>query len=247
MSVFALGSEEVNDVKLPCIDGVERVVPVLDVSEVVALEQHIAREGTPLLELMKRAGAALTEVSMARLSEGGRIVVLAGSGNNGGDGWVAAQLLAKAGYDVVVIARTSPEDLSTEPARTAALEAAASGHFALEISPDDGWLQKVLQSASLIVDAILGTGFAHDQVREPYATWIEFANRLHRDKNILIVAADCPSGLNAQTGASAAQCIEADLTVTMLAPKRGLLESDAIPFVGDLLLAPLLASNSPVR
>ena len=56
-----------------------------------------------------------------------------------------------------------------------------------------------------------------------------------------IVAADCPSGLSAQTGATASECIAADETVTMIVPKTGLLESQARPYVGTLLLAPLIS------
>ncbi len=146
-------------ITLPCVDGTEREARVLDVAEVVALEQRIVSEGISLLELMTRAGSALAQ-AVERAVPDGRVVVLAGSGNNSGDGWVAAAKLAKAG------------------------------------------------------------------------------------RGALIVAADCPSGLDAQTGMSASECIEADVTVTMLAPKVGLLEPTAQPYVGSLVLAPLVGETS---
>ena len=57
--------------------------------------------------------------------------------------------------------------------------------------------------SSAIVDAMLGTGFSHDAVRAPFDTWIDASNE-HRRRGAYVVAADCPSGLNAQTGAAAA-------------------------------------------
>ena len=86
----------------------------------------------------------------------------------------------------------------------------------------------------------LGHGFAHDQVREPFDWWIQLANAARNEHGTTVVAADCPSGLNAQTGAPACEYIEADTTVTMLAPKTGLLEPGVHTYVGTLMLAPLV-------
>lgn len=227
-------------VTLPCVDRNEREARVLDVAEVVALEQRIASEGTSLLELMMRAGTALAQAVEEALAPGYRVVVLAGSGNNGGDGWVAASRLAEAGRSVTLATKTLPEELNAEPARTAAMNAMTHGGFEVLVAPDSQKLAEVLDDASVIVDAIFGTGFAHDQVRQPYDWWIQLANAARNGCDVRIIAADCPSGLNAQTGAHASECIKADTTVTMLAPKTGLLEPDAHPYVGTLALAPLV-------
>lgn len=99
-----------------------------------------------------------------------------------------------------------------------------------------------------MVDAILGTGFSHSEVREPYASWIVLANEVCGRKSecsdkgadevgMAGIAVDCPSGLNAQTGAPAQACIRADETITMLAVKKGLLVPEAAPYVGQLRLA----------
>ncbi len=225
-------------VVLPCVDGAEREARVLAVDEVVALERRIAGEGTPLLELMARAGAALAQVVEKMTAPGERVVVLAGPGNNGGDGWVAASRLAEAGRDVVLATKEAPEALRAEPARTAALRALERGGFEVAVAPGERRLVEALRGASAVVDAILGTGFAHDEVRAPYGGWIQLANAARKD-GARIVAADCPSGLNAQTGTPASECIAADATVTMLVPKTGLLEAAATPYVGSLVLAPL--------
>ena len=91
------------------------------------------------------------------------------------------------------------------------------------------------------MNATYSVTYEIDQVREPYATWIRQANGAHRKHGVRIVAADCPSGLSAQTGATASECITAGETVTMIVPKTGLLESQARPYVGTLLLAPLIS------
>ena len=227
-------------IDIQCVDGDIAQAPVLDVADVVALEQRVARDGTSLFDLMTRAGTALARAVEAHAVPGATIVILAGSGNNGGDGWVAARALAAADRNVTLVSKVVPEELTAEPARTAALESASTGSFDLAIAPSDAELARLLDNADVIVDAILGTGFVHDQVREPYATWIRQANGAHRKHGVRIVAADCPSGLSAQTGATASEWIAADETVTMIVPKTGLLESQARPYVGTLLLAPLI-------
>ena len=97
--------------------------PVLDVADVVALEQRIADDGTPLSTLMEQAGAAVAEAVCNHADEGSNVTILAGTGNNGGDGWVAARLLAESGRNVTLACPVAAADLTAEPARSAALEA----------------------------------------------------------------------------------------------------------------------------
>jgi NAD(P)H-hydrate epimerase len=112
------------------------------------------------------------------------------------------------------------------------------------IAPGQDELAALLAGANVVIDAILGTGFAHDQVRQPYAGWIEACNAARQAPRQLpslhVIAADCPSGLNAQTGRAAASCITADVTVTMLAAKTGLIAPHARPHVGAIKVAPLV-------
>lgn len=227
-------------ITLPCIDGSKRETCALDIAEVAALEQRIADEGTSLLTLMSRAGSALAHMAEKTGHEDGLIVVLAGSGNNGGDGWVAASELAKAGYDVALVTKSVPEELTAEPARSAAMDAILHGGFNVIVAPEKQQLTEVLKGASVVIDAILGTGFAHAQVREPYSWWIQLANAAKEEHDVTVIAADCPSGLHAQTGTAANQCITADITVTMLCPKTGLSKPEAQPYIGTLMLAPLI-------
>lgn len=222
-------------------------VPILNVTEVVAFERRLAKDGISLLELMKRAGRALAATVEARTETDARVIVLAGSGNNGGDGWVAAQLLADTGHAVTLVAKSLPDSLTAEPARTAALQAASADSFDIVIEPDPVELEALLRNADTIIDAILGTGFAHTRVRSPYDQWIRAANEARECDGTDIIAADCPSGLNAQTGTAADDCICANATVTMLAAKTGLLMPQAQPFLGALLLAPLVPLDRIAR
>ena len=115
-------------VTLPCVGGDEREARVLDVTEVVALEQRIASEGTSLLELMTRAGTALAQaVEKATVPEG-RVVVLAGSETTEATDGLASRL-AEAGRNVALATKSAHEGLGVEPARTAAIDAMTRGGF----------------------------------------------------------------------------------------------------------------------
>ena len=249
---------------------------VLDVDEVAALERAIAEDGTPLIELMDRAGRAVAEEVRAWVPDPAPVVVLAGSGNNGGDGWVVARTLAEAGYPVTLVASDLAERLHAEPARTTALDAFAQAAedglpLSVLIAPDADVLADAIDRAEAVVDALLGTGFSGEEVREPYASWIRAANRRrfegsrgkgrgrHRKRTHergdhvrgrrslpakvkdapFAVAVDVPSGLAAQTGAVARPAFAADMTVTMLAFKPGLVASATAPWTGIVKLAKL--------
>ena len=155
---------------------------VLDVDEVAALERAVAEDGTPLAEIMDRAGRAVADEVRAWVPDPAPVVVLSGSGNNGGDGWVAARVLAEAGYPVTLVAPDLAERLHAEPARSTALEtfarAAEDGlPLSVLIAPDADVLADAVDEAEAVVDALLGTGFSGGEVREPYAGWIRAANR----------------------------------------------------------------------
>lgn len=92
--------------------------PVLDVADVAKLEQAIAADGTSLAELMERAGNAVADEVQAQLSCPAPVVVLCGTGNNGGDGWVCARALAQAGWPVTLVAPRQPKPSQPSP-RTA--------------------------------------------------------------------------------------------------------------------------------
>lgn len=239
--------------------------PVLNVAQVAELERSIAAAGTSLAELMERAGAAVADAALrlARESIAQRLApyeaaahdasmplpvpgpplffVLCGSGNNGGDGWVAARILAQRGYRVVVLTARPPEEIKAKPAHDAAVEAARvleEAEGCRVVVDPDLLLFFVYSHADVVIDAILGTGFSGDTVRKPYDWWIFAVDKVFSDR-ARIVAADVPSGLSAQTGTAADPCIKADVTVTMIVQKPGLIAPEAAPYCGEVQVAPL--------
>lgn len=214
--------------------------PVLDVPDVVELEREIAEHGTSLAELMDRAGLAIAHRVHAR-QLAARVVVLCGNGNNGGDGWVAARELACRGHEVTLVTTRGADSLKAEPAHGAAVAVLPilekQGANVL-LDPSESDLRRALSRADVIIDAILGTGFSGSSVKAPFKKWIELANA-RRAEGAFILAADTPSGLNAQTGEPSTPTITANETLTMIAPKPGLQLPTSTPYIGALIVAPL--------
>jgi NAD(P)H-hydrate epimerase len=163
--------------------------------------------GIPSPALMERAGEGLARVAAAH-APSGRIAVVCGKGNNGGDGYVAARLLRGAGREVDVLAVWPPEELRGDAAEQArALTGPAPVPF------DAGRLQ----GAAAIVDAVLGTGFS-GEAREPARSAIEAMDAAA----VPVVAADVPSGVDASTGEVAGPAVRAAATATFHRAKPGL-------------------------
>jgi hydroxyethylthiazole kinase-like uncharacterized protein yjeF len=189
-------------------------MPALVVSARESAERDRAaiERGTPSRLLMQRAGiAAAGEISRRypeQLRDGA--VVFVGPGNNGGDGWVVAGTLARSGVDVTVVEVAKPTPAKA-PDALAEREAAIDS-IRLADSIDDG--------ASLVVDALLGTGFEGEprgKIREAIAG----INELH-ERGARVASLDVPSGLDATTGHHST-CVVADLTLSFGGVKRGLL------------------------
>ena len=224
---------------------------MLSVERVAELEQTIAAAGTSLATLMERAGTAVAEAARRAVPERASAAVLAGSGNNGGDGWVAARELAQAGYEVTIACTKAPGDLRAEPARSTALAAEAwaarahkggaesEGQLHIIAAPSEADVIAACGQASIIVDALLGTGFSGVELRAPLDAWVQAMNAAREEYGAYVIAADVPSGLSAQTGIAAKPTVRADETVTMLAVKPGLVAPGAEEYVGELTCATL--------
>lgn len=206
--------------------------PVLNVEDVRKVELALKKEGVSLSELMHRAGLA-TASEVERLEDTSSVVVLAGFGNNGGDGWVAAEELHKKNYKVTVVTPMPPSSLKGDLAPVAAKGATDAGVPVVVGPPRDG-LEELLLSADVVIDAMLGTGF-HGQPQGPLDIWIDCLN----ESGTRVIAVDVPSGLSAQTGAAPGPCVIADITVTMIALKPGLLSDSGRDACGAIVVAPL--------
>lgn len=155
--------------------------------------------------LMERAGAAVAAV-VRRRWHSGRIVVLAGPGNNGGDGWVAARLLRDLGYQVTVA-------VAGDRSRSSGVTKTAAEKFGGEVLPaqPDGFV-----NAGLIVDALYGAGF-RPPLTPPAVALVDAINRSRG----LVVSVDLPSGVDGETGQIDELAVEADETVTFFRLKTG--------------------------
>lgn len=206
--------------------------PVLNVEDVRLVEEALTRVGVSVSELMYRAGAALAH-EVERLGDVTEVTVLAGLGNNGGDGWVAAENLKAHGAHVTVVTPVEIDGIHSDLARVVAQTARKAG-VGVMVAPPRDQLEALLSRSDVVVDAMLGTGF-RGEVRPPFSVWIDAANT----SGLRVVSADVPSGLSAQTGLAEGPCIMADVTVTMLALKPGLLADAGRDACGSIVVAPL--------
>ncbi len=206
--------------------------PVLNIEDIRAVERRLSDAGVSVSELMHRAGGAAAQEVM-HLGDVSRVVVLAGFGNNGGDGWVAAEDLKASGVDVRVVTPCEPENLHGDLAPMVAHAAIESGVKYL-VGPSRDELDQLLGAADVVLDAMLGTGF-HDAPVAPLSIWIDALN----SSGARVVSVDVPSGLSAQTGRAPGAVVVADVTITMLALKPGLLSDDGRDVCGSIVVAPL--------
>lgn len=206
--------------------------PVLNVEDVRHVEELLTDAGVSLSELMRRAGSAAAQ-EVARLEDVSHVVVFAGFGNNGGDGWVAAERLKAQGIDVTVITPVDPDRIESNLAHVVAVNAKRA-EVRYQVSPPREHLEKLLSEADVVLDALLGTGF-HGNPKPPFDVWIDCINA----SGVRVVSVDVPSGLSAQTGHAPGSCIVADVTVTMLSLKPGLLSDAGRDVSGAIVVAPL--------
>lgn len=187
--------------------------------------------GILLIQMMENAGrhlAALTRTLLKNRLYGNRIVVLCGTGNNGGGGMAAARHLSNWGADVSVILAGPPDGLKTVPMHQWTI----LGHLPVDRRQYEGDMIPDLSRAKLIIDALIGYGLSGNP-RGPVAELIGAANESGR----LVVSLDMPSGLDAATGIPGEPCIKADATLTLALPKTGLMTTEARDAVGDLYVA----------
>ncbi len=177
----------------------------------------------PGFTLMQRAAeAAFNEIQQA-WPNANHIIVLVGTGNNGGDGYVIASLALAANIKTKVIQVGNHEALQGDAKKAQDMFIDGGG---LCVAFDD----KEFTSCDVIVDALLGTGLTRT-VKGDYATAIELANQLSAP----ILSVDVPSGLNADNGCSLGASIQADTTVTFVGMKLGLLTAAGREYSGKII------------
>lgn len=205
------------------------------VADVRAAEQALMAN-VPDGLLMQRAAAGLAAICVNLLDQvyGARVVVLAGSGDNGGDALFAGARLAGRGASVIAIAagRRLHEAATAELLARGGRVIAATGQSLGAVGPEPASAggpesaiaapaKSAIAAADLIIDGLTGIG-GHGGLREPAATLAGLTERARRD-GALVIAVDLPSGIDADTGEVHGAAIQADVTVTFGTLKPGLL------------------------
>lgn len=181
--------------------------------------------GIPSLVLMERASLAVRdEILNAFPLNLQQVVVVAGSGNNGGDGLAVARLLHIAGIKVTILNVGNPDHASQEHQTQEHI----CQYYQIPETDDPA----ILKTATLVVDAIFGIGIDRP-VLGNYATVIDAIN----NTNAVVVAVDMPSGINTDTGEVMGTAVQATVTVTFAYNKVGLTKNDGLKYAGRVVIA----------
>ncbi|MGH2839206.1 MAG: NAD(P)H-hydrate dehydratase [Solirubrobacteraceae bacterium] len=206
--------------------------PLYGAEQMRAMDRWAIEEcGIPGLDLMERAGSGLA-VLADQVAPRGPVAIVCGKGNNGGDGFVAGRLLRAMGRKVRVLLLAEPEEYTGDAAEN--LRRLVGGH--------EPFVPDALGDAAVIVDAIFGTGFAGEP-RDLAKDAIDAIAVL----DVLVVAADIASGVDASTGEAARVSVWANATATFGAAKPGHWISPGKQHTGDLHVVDIgIPAGAPV-
>ncbi len=192
----------------------------LSVVESIAQEKNTFALGIKSIELMEKAGKGLSETIIKKYPQSSKILVLCGTGNNGGDGLVAARYLSKAGKEISTVIFGRAKEMRTEDGKTnyRLFEKIASPSWVHSIDDFDKIdFQTLLQANEIIIDSLIGVGLTGD-VRGLVKEVILQLNKTE----LTIVSTDVPSGINATTGEILGAAVKPSLIVTFDKKKTGL-------------------------
>jgi NAD(P)H-hydrate epimerase len=209
--------------------------------------EHFAIPGIVLMENAGRNAAEVIRRELLSDRDPGRVAIVCGGGNNGGDGFAIARHLANAGVEATVYLAADPAKLTGD---------AETNHRIVErmqipvtsVRTAEGLAaaQREWRRADVLVDALLGTGFA-GQVRAPLSDVIDAINAIRPAFNGQIAAIDVPSGLDTDTGCPTNVTVRADLTITMVAEKAGFRACDADHYTGRVVVVDIGAPPAAIR
>jgi NAD(P)H-hydrate epimerase len=206
-------------------------LPALTTAQMTEVDRAMVEDyHIELIQMMESAGRCLADLARRRFfgsnPQGKKVVVLAGTGGNGGGALVCARRLHSWGAQVQVILSKPPKAYAGVPAHQ--LDIIRRLGIPIDVADASG----VARAPYLVVDGLIGYNLAGSP-RRAAAQLIRWAN----DQPAPILALDIPSGLDATTGRRYQPVIQAAATLTLALPKRGLLLTEAAPYVGELYLA----------
>jgi hydroxyethylthiazole kinase-like uncharacterized protein yjeF len=196
--------------------------------QVRAIEPKAAQmAGCSMFELMQQAGKAAFQTLIQEWPEVQNILVVAGNGNNAGDGYILATLAKQQGINVEVVCEQPKRELAGD-AKQAQLKWQKLG------TKTQNFMELDYSQFDVIVDALLGTGIT-GEVKPTFNTVIQKINQTH----IPVLSIDVPSGMHADTGQALPSCINADVTITMVATKPGLISGIGKECCGKVIFTDL--------
>lgn len=201
-----------------------------DVETMRNMDEELTNQGVLEIIPMEHAGKAISDVALSLLEQKQRVVIVAGKGNNGGDGFCAARWLNAAGKKVQCFGM----GMSRNEAMTEYNMLTDSGVEVqnLRTQADLDYLKMSIAKADLVIDALLGTGFA-GELEEDMAKICDLMN----GAKCPILSVDIPTGVNADNGMVAEHAVKAMATVTLARVKVGMLLYPARENVGELFVA----------
>ena len=192
----------------------------------------IFKYGIPAVRLMENAGRAVAEEAAKSVPKG-KVAVLCGYGNNGGDGLVTARYLIGKGYDVKVFLAGKPKPFTPET-KSNFEKLIKLGHSLRTISREED-IDKIfpeINKTSLIIDALFGIGIK-GKLESFYVKLIDGINAVGSP----VISIDLPSGLDSDTGKPLPVAVKAQKTVTLGRPKIGFKNKEAKNYTGEVIVA----------
>jgi hydroxyethylthiazole kinase-like uncharacterized protein yjeF len=219
--------------------------PAIGAEAMTGTDRRAQALGVSGVRLMENAGCAVAAVARALAAKTGRldhgpIVILCGPGNNGGDGFVAARHLSRHGIRTVAVlvaaeGRPTTPDATRNWDRLEVEDLVERIHTS--VARDVSILGQGIEKASLVVDALLGTG-VHGPLRDPIRSAVELIGRA-RAAGIPILAVDTPTAVDLTSGDLSDPVVRAHVTVTFHRPKTGLRTRRGAAVAGRVLVAPI--------
>ncbi|MDV7103465.1 NAD(P)H-hydrate dehydratase [Vibrio sp. TH_r3] len=200
-------------------------MPLYTAEQIKTGEQNIVTElNIDMFELMMKAGQGVFSQLQALYPDVNSLQIYCGTGNNGGDGYIVAQLALLSGYTVTVVQLGDSQKITGHAHLAKNLWLKAGGKITHLKDCN-------LVKADLIVDALVGTGLKGGLRNE----YVQAADHIN-DSELDVVSIDVPSGLCSDSGTIDNQCIKATQTICLIALKRGLFTGNAAEFCGDVIL-----------
>tara|TARA_R110000868_G_C10674978_1_gene746973 strand:+ start:194 stop:784 length:591 start_codon:yes stop_codon:yes gene_type:complete len=175
----------------------------------IAMEKY----GIPGIVLMENAGRCIVELFL-KYEPKGKIVIICGEGNNGGDGFVVARYLTNLDYQVHVILVSDPKKIHGDAKINYDVSMSLNIPITFVSDEKSQGVESIVSDSNWIIDALFGTGLC-GEVKEPYSKIIKIMNKANKK----ILAIDIPSGLDCDTGEPLGVAIKATVTVSMVGSK----------------------------